>query len=379
MSELLRPRHSLAHCLAQAVQRRIEPQAALGIGPAIDTGFYYDFTFSSQFSEENLKPLTDEIRKILKEKQIFLCHETDLAGAREILDFLDSHLANQKFKKILLDRFESEGETRFTFFANAIAAPAAERLLADAHPDYRTAYQAITDFFLAREPDRAGKFITFIDLCEGPHVGDTSQIPDGSFTLDKIAGAYRAGDEKNPMMTRIYGLAFDSKNSLREFLELREEAKRRDHRVLGQKLKLFTISPLIGAGLPLMQPRGMVIRREIEEFLRELHREHGYERVRTPHLARQELYETSGHAEKFGDELFRVQGQDEEFFLKPMNCPHHMQIFADNHRSYRDLPVRYFEPGTVYRDEKTGQLSGLTRVRAITQDDGHIFCRIDQI
>ena len=158
-----------------------------------------------------------------------------------------------------------------------------------------------------------------------------------------------------------------------------EEAKKRDHRILGQRLKLFTISPLVGSGLPLMQPKGMVIRKAIEDYLREMHADKGYDRVRTPHLAKEELYITSGHAEKFGDELFRVQGADEKFFMKPMNCPHHMQIFADNQFSYRDMPIRYFEPATVYRDEKTGQLSGLTRVRAITQDDGHLFCRVGQI
>lgn len=180
-------------------------------------------------------------------------------------------------------------------------------------------------------------------------------------------------------MTRVYAHAFENKQQLQEHITFLEEAKKRDHRTLGQKHKLFTISPLVGSGLPLLQPNGMIIRQEVENFLWELHKTRGYQRVWTPHIAKISLYETSGHAAKFGDELFRVKGKEEDFIMKPMNCPHHMQIFADNQFSYRDMPVRYFEPATVYRDEKTGQLSGLTRVRSITQDDGHLFCRIDQI
>lgn len=181
------------------------------------------------------------------------------------------------------------------------------------------------------------------------------------------------------MLTRIYAFAFATREELDTHLKMLDEARKRDHRVLGKKLKLFTISELIGAGLPLMQPRGMIIRKAIEDYLWDLHGDKGYHRVWTPHIAKETLYETSGHAAKFGDELFRVQGKDEAFIMKPMNCPHHMQIFADNQWSYRDMPIRYFEPATVYRDEKTGQLSGLTRVRSITQDDGHLFCRVNQI
>ncbi|NCU28427.1 MAG: threonine--tRNA ligase [Candidatus Moranbacteria bacterium] len=219
----------------------------------------------------------------------------------------------------------------------------------------------------------------FLDLCRGGHVDNIKDIQDGSFKLEKIAGAYWRGDEKNKMLTRIYGLAFETKEELDQYVFQQEEAKKRDHRKLGKELKLFTLSDLVGAGLPLLQPRGMIIRKEIEEYLWELHQDKGYLRVWTPHLAKQDLYQTSGHAAKFGDELFRVKGGDEEFFMKPMNCPHHMQIFADNQFSYRDMPVRYFEPATVYRYEKAGQLSGLTRVRSITQDDGHLFCRVSQI
>lgn len=205
------------------------------------------------------------------------------------------------------------------------------------------------------------------------------EIPDGCFSMNKIAGAYWQGKEGNPMMTRIYGRAFPTKDELKTHLALIEEAKRRDHRIIGAKMKLFTISELVGAGMPLFQPNGMIIRKELEDYLRSMHKDKGYQRVWTPHLAKEDLYVTSGHAEKFGDELFRVSGKEDSFFMKPMNCPHHMQIYADNAFSYRDMPIRYFEPATVYRDEKTGQLSGLTRVRTITQDDGHLFCRIGQI
>ena len=219
----------------------------------------------------------------------------------------------------------------------------------------------------------------FVDLCRGGHVDDMGVIPMDSWKLDRVAGAYWRGDEKNKMLTRIYGLAFETKEDLDAYLLQQEEAKKRDHRKIGKELKLFTISELVGPGLPLLQPNGMIIREEIEDYLWKLHKNKGYQRIWSPHLAKKDLYETSGHAAKFGEELFRVKGGEEDFFMKPMNCPHHMQIFADNQFSYRDMPVRYFEPATVYRYEKAGQLSGLTRVRSITQDDGHLFCRVSQI
>ena len=247
-------------------------------------------------------------------------------------------------------------------------------MLTYAKDDYKSIYKNVSDFFASAGAISAEQFVTFVDLCEGPHVETTKEIDPGSFVLDTIAGAYWQAKESNPQMTRIYGLAFESKDALKKYQEMMEEAKKRDHRIIGQKMKLFTISQLVGAGLPLLQPNGMVIRREVEEYLWELHKNKGYNRVWTPHLAKEDLYKTSGHADKFGDELFRVKGGDDDFFMKPMNCPHHMQIFADNQFSYRDMPVRYFEPATVYR-----QLSGLTRVRSITQDDGHLFCRIGQI
>jgi threonyl-tRNA synthetase len=223
------------------------------------------------------------------------------------------------------------------------------------------------------------KNLKFIDMCTGPHVENTNQLDANSFKLARVAGAYWLGNAENQQLTRIYAYAFNDKAELDVHLKMLEEAKKRDHRILGAKLKLFTVSDLIGPGLPLMQPAGMVIRQELEDYLWSMHKKKGYSRVWTPHIAKEALYETSGHAAKFGDELFKVQGKEDKFIMKPMNCPHHMQIFADNQFSYRDMPVRYFEPATIYRDEKSGQLSGLTRVRAITQDDGHLFCRATQI
>lgn len=199
--------------------------------------------------------------------------------------------------------------------------------------------------------------------------------------MNKIAGAYWQGKEGNPMMTRIYGWAFSTKDELKAHLAMLEEAKKRDHRTIGAKMKLFTISELVGSGLPLFQPNGMILRKEITDYLWELHKNEGYQWVWTPHIAKEVLYTTSGHAKHYMDDMFKVHGgtSNEDFYIKPMNCPHHMQLFADNAFSYRDMPIRYFEPATVYRDEKPGQLSGLTRVRNITQDDGHLFCRTSQI
>ena len=371
---ILKPRHSLSHVLAQAVQRVIDPLAKLGIGPAIDTGFYYDFIFSEGvvFGEEQLKELNKMMTKIVKEGQPF--HRVDLnyKQAKEIITML-----GEEFKIDLINEFKKEGETVFSYYINTIPLAAKDNLLKWTKEEYLKKYEHITEYL---KPFNLGDvFVTFIDMCEWPHVESTKEINADAFKLDKIAGAYWRGNEKNPMMTRIYGLAFEDKNALKAYIEMMEEARKRDHRLLGKQLKLFTISPLVGAGFPMLQPNGMIIRKEIEDYLRELHKDKWYQRVRTPHLCKHDLYVTSGHINKYGDNLFKVKGRDEEFFLKPMNCPHHMQIFADNQFSYRDMPVRYFEPATVYRDEKTGELWGLLRVRAITQDDGHLFCRAIQI
>ena len=374
---LYRKRHSLSHILAQAMQREQQRDVEVAIGPAIDNGFYYDFLFSQdkQLKEEDLKRIQSQMEKIIKENQDFVGFSLPDAESQKLV--LD--LMKQQYKEEMRSEFAAAGE-EITFWANTIVESAKDALLKGINPDYIAYYQTVTDFLQSRFPEKfAGKFVTFLDMCEGGHVNSTKEIDPRAFKLEKLAGAYWRGNSDNVMMTRVYGLAFDTKEELQSYITMMEEAKKRDHRILGQKLKLFTISPLVGSGLPLLQPHGMIIRKEIEDFLWQLHKDKGYQRVWTPHLAKEDLYKTSGHAEKFGDELFRVKGKEENFFMKPMNCPHHMQIFADNQFSYRDMPVRYFEPATVYRDEKTWQLSGLTRVRSITQDDGHLFCRVDQI
>ncbi|MCK9345325.1 MAG: threonine--tRNA ligase [Candidatus Pacebacteria bacterium] len=322
-------RHSLAHLLAIAVLEK-DPKAKLGIGPVIDNGFYYDFQFSEGYTPD-LKDIQKSMKKLIGRGLAFEKSEASLNEATK-------KFADQPYKLDLINELGGEGKT-LSFYATG----------------------------------------EFTDLCKGGHVETTKEINTDAFVLTHTAGAYWRGDEKNQMLTRIYGLAFETPEELDVYQKQQEEAKKRDHRILGAQLKLFTVSPLIGAGLPLLQPKGMLIRKQIEDYLWSLHESKGYSRVWTPHIAKEDLYVTSGHAAKFGDELFRVQGKEDKFIMKPMNCPHHMQIFADNQFSYRDMPVRYFEPATVYRDEKSGQLGGLMRVRAITQDDGHLFCTKEQI
>lgn len=349
-------RHSLAHLLAVAVTT-LFPKAQITIGPAIENGFYYDIDFSEAFgqgelsdgrntlSEEDFPAIESKMREILavwskasSATKGFIEKKVSVADAR-------TFFADNPYKLELIEDIDSKGE-EITFYVSGEDTPFA-----------------------------------FTDLCRGGHIENLQDIDPESFRLTKIAGAYWRGDEKNKMLTRIYGVAFDTKAELDAYLNQQDEAKKRDHRKLGRELKLFTISDLVGSGLPLFQPRGAFLRRELEDFLWELHKENGYQRVWTPHLAKAELYHTSGHGQHYLDDMFSVHGgtSKEDFYMKPMNCPHHMQIFADNQFSYRDMPVRYFEPATVYRDEKTGQLSGLTRVRALTQDDGHLFCRISQL
>lgn len=321
-------RHSLAHILAQAVLE-FYPKTKLAFGPAIENGFYYDFELPKNFKEEDLQKFEEKMKEIILQNQKFEHQEITKLKAKKLF-------AEQKYKLELLK--DLEGKT-VGIYTNG----------------------------------------NFTDICKGPHVSSTKEVDPNAFKLTKIAGAYWKGNEKNKMLTRIYGVAFSTEKELMDYLKMMEEAEKRDHRKLGAALKLFTLSELVGAGLPMLQPKGMILRKEIEDYLWELHKNKGYDRVWTPHITKKSLYETSGHASKFGDEIFKVKGGDEEFFMKPMNCPHHMQIFSDNQFSYRDMPVRYFEPATVYRYEKAGQLSGLTRVRAITQDDGHLFCRVSQI
>lgn len=325
-------RHTLAHLLAQAVLE-VYPNAQLTLGPAVDNGFYYDIDFGAdKISDADLKTFQTGMRKNLKKWTEFTHQEVSKDEALKVF-------AGNPYKEELINEIADRGEKITLYTCGG-----------------------------------------FTDLCRGGHLENPAEeISADAFKLDRIAGAYWRGNEENKMLTRIYGLAFESGEALDAYIKQQEEAAKRDHRKLGSAMKLFTISPLVGSGLPLLQPNGMIIRREVEEYLWTLHQHKGYSRVWTPHIAKEALYETSGHASKFGDELFRVKGQEEAFIMKPMNCPHHMQIFADNQWSYRDMPVRYFEPATVYRDEKTGQLAGLTRVRSITQDDGHLFCMASQI
>jgi len=335
---LFRARHSLAHLLAKALLER-DPEAGLTIGPVIERGFYYDVAFSDGKAPkpEDFPAIVDRMRELAKQDLKFTEREASADEAR-------AALAGNSFKLELVDEIAGRGE-KITFY---------DTLAADGS-------------------------VVFSDLCSGPHVLNTSEIDPDGFTIDRVAGAYWRGDEKKPMLTRVYGLAFSSKAELEAYIAQQTEAAKRDHKVLGPALGIYTISPLVGAGLPLLKPKGAFIKNALESYLWEIHEPRGYSRVWTPHITKEALYEKSGHIEKFGENLFRVQGRDEQFFLKPMNCPHHMQIYADNQFSYRDMPVRYFESTTVYRDEKSGQLGGLTRVRAITQDDGHLFCRPAQL
>lgn len=328
--KLHRMRHSLAHLLGGAV-KELWPDVKIATGPAIDNGFYYDFDFSAPITDKDLGKIEQKMRELAKKIKSFDKAEISLKDAEKLF-------TGNPYKLELIKEYAGEGKTLTTYTSG-----------------------------------------DFTDLCAGPHVESMDEIKNAAWKLERIAGAYWKGDADNKMLTRIYGLAFEKKDELAAYEKQKEEARKRDHRKLGKELKLFTISELVGAGLPMMQPKGMIIRKEIEDYLWTLHSDKGYDRVWTPHITKKGLYETSGHAAKFGKEIFTVKGGDEEFFMKPMNCPHHMQIFSDNQFSYRDMPVRYFEPATVYRYEKAGQLSGLTRVRSITQDDGHLFCRISQI
>ncbi len=323
-------RHSLAHVLAIAVLDMF-PEAKLGIGPATSDGFYYDFELPRTLIPEDLPLLEKKMRHVIKQNLKF---ELESVAPKEAVDRLKT--AKQPYKVELAEEFAGEGK-ELTFYHTG----------------------------------------DFSDLCRGGHVESTKSI--GAFTLTSIAGAYWRGDETRPMLQRIYGVAFATTEELEKYLRQRDEARARDHRKLGKELDLFTFSDLVGAGLPLFTPRGTVLRDELQRSLREISLKYGMQPVAIPHIAKRELYETSGHAAKFGDELLRVESHYGEFVMKPVNCPHHTQIYASQARSYRDLPLRYMESTAQYRDEKPGEIGGLTRVRAITVDDGHIFCRVDQI
>ncbi|HRH24460.1 MAG TPA: threonine--tRNA ligase [Candidatus Paceibacterota bacterium] len=334
MTSLEHKRHTLAHLLAAAVLETY-PDAKRTIGPAIDTGFYFDFEFPTEKpTEESLKKLEAKMRKLLPSWKSMERSELSAEAAK-------AEYPGNEYKHELIDEFSGEGQT-LTFYTSG----------------------------------------HYSDLCRGGHCENPAkEIAGDSFMLDRIAGAYWRGDEKNPMLTRIYGLAFDTKEELDAYLANREEAKKRDHRKIGREQGLFVFSDLVGSGMPLFTPKGNIIRSQIIGFSRELNEALGFGEVHTPNVNKGELFKISGHYDQYKEDMLSVRSQyvEDEMFLKPMNCPQHTQIYASAPRSYRDLPVRFSDFATLYRDERPGELSGLTRLRAFAQDDGHIFCREDQI
>lgn len=321
-------RHSLAHLLAMAALRH-DPAAKLAIGPDIADGFYYDILFSPGKAPTpiDLPRFEETIRELIQKKLDFTRTEVSAATALE-------HFKDNPFKCELINELSEKGETISLYTTG-----------------------------------------DFVDLCRGGHVDGTSELDPQAFAITRIAGAYWRGDEKNPMLTRIYGVAFDTKTELDTYNTRLEEAKKRDHRKLGRELDLFTISELVGSGLPLFTPKGSILRETLATYSQTLQAKYGFQRVWTPHMARTELYKFSGHFDKY-PERFEVTSAEsrDTFMLKPMNCPHHAQLFARKSWSYRDLPIRYMENTTNYRDEKHGELHGLSRVRSLSQDDGHVFC-----
>ena len=353
--ELKSMRHSLAHIMAQAVQR-LWPQTKFGVGPAIDNGFYYDiYLDGATISEDSLPKIEKEMRKIVSANYPF--ERRDVA-IDEAIDWAKEN--QQNFKIELLNDLKRSGTT------------VASKLSGKDIGSVNEAPSKVKTVSLYSQGD-------YVDLCRGGHVDSTGKV--GAFKLTKVAGAYWRGNENNLQMQRIYGVAFATQEELDEYLEKIEIAKQRDHRKLGRDLDLYTTSPLVGVGLPLFTPRGTILREVVSQYSNQLRQKFGFEKVWTPHITKKDLYEKSGHWAKFGEELFLVKSQEtsDEMALKPMNCPHHTQIFASRPRSYRDMPVRYLETTTDYRDEKTGELGGLNRVRSLTQDDSHVFCRPDQI
>jgi threonyl-tRNA synthetase len=339
-------RHSLSHLLAAAVLKKY-PKTKIGIGPTIENGFYYDFLLPKPISDSDLAGLEKEMRSFINKKIDFKSQKVTPLKAKKIF-------SKQKFKLELIKELQKEKAPIHIYDTGDI----------------------------------------FTDLCKGPHVKNTKEIGFDSFKLTHIAGAYWKGSEKNPMLTRIYGIAFNNKKELKNYLHLLEEAKKRDHRKLGKELDLFHIDEKVGLGLPLWHPKGAILWRMIEDFWYKEHLKNGYELVRSPHIGHRSLWETSGHWGFYSSSMYppleagqtleekknkKKAETSEEYLLKPMNCPFHVQIYKNTPKSYRELPLRWAECGTVYRFEKKGELSGLTRVRGFTQDDAHIICRKDQL
>ena len=329
---LYKIRHSAEHVFAQAVKELYGDKVQLGVAHITDAGFSNDAKWDVKLSEDNFGKIEKRMQQIIDKDLPITQKEITREEAREL--FKDN-----PFKLEWIDQWDAQEKTLTVYWTG----------------------------------DK------YVDFCKGPHVSSTGQIK--AFKLLSVAGAYWRGDANNEMLTRTYGTAFETKAELDEYLAMLEEAKKRDHRKLGKELGLFTFSDLVGSGLPMFTPKGTYLWQELANFSESLQRAAGFEQVKIPHITKTDLYKKSGHWDKFGDELFLVKSQetDDEMVLKPMNCPHHTQIYASAKRSYRDLPIRYFETTTNYRDEKAGELSGLSRVRSLTQDDAHVFCRIDQI
>ncbi|NCU39804.1 threonine--tRNA ligase [Candidatus Falkowbacteria bacterium] len=335
MENLEMKRHSLAHIMAAAI-KEIWPNAQLAIGPAIENGFYYDVDFFDvKITEADLRQIEKKMSHLIKQNLPFVKEEKDIVSA-----IAAAKAEGSIYKQEILEDLQKEGETKVSYYTVS----------------------------------------KFTDLCRGPHIESTIKIKPGSFKLQRLAGAYWRGDEKNKMLTRIYGLAFENKEELDNYLNLVAEAEKRDHRKLGKELDLFCFSDLVGPGLPLFTPKGMVIIDELRNHIETVCRRYGFEKVMTPHLAKIDLYEASGHAKKFSDELFHVTSdKGHQMVMKPVQCPHQTQIYASRVRSYRDLPIKYMESEKQYRAEKSGEVGGLSRVYAITVEDGHTFCRTDQV
>ena len=342
-TELYRIRHSSAHVMAQTVMEMFPGEAKLAIGPPIADGFYYDFDLPRSLTPEDLELIESRMREIIDGDFKFETRVVSAEEAREIFE-------GQPYKLELIEGLEGGG--------------------VDEYGEPTEAAPEITVY----------THDTFIDLCRGPHLERTGQINPAALKLLNVAGAYWRGDEKRPMLQRIYGTAWKTNEELEHHLWKLEEAKKRDHRVLGRELDLFSISEDVGPGLILWHPKGAMVRKLAEDFSREEHEKAGYDFVYTPHIGKAQLWETSGHLDWFADAMYPpLEIEQQKYYLKPMNCPFHIQIYKSKTRSYRDLPVRYAEWGTVYRYERSGTLHGLLRVRGLTQDDAHLFCRPDQM
>jgi len=329
MSDIKKIRHSLAHILALAMQE-LYPDVKFGIGPAIDNGFYYDFELPENFNSKELSKIEKKMREVIKKGVVFEQKQISKKEAEQLF-------SGQPYKLELLGEI---GEDEISTY----------------------------------------KTQGFTDLCSGPHIASSKEILVDGFKLDKIAGAYWRGSEKNKMLTRIYGIAFESKKELDEYLKMREEAAKRDHRILGKQLELYAIYPEIGAGLPVWLPKGYTIRKILEDYMIDMERGYGYEHILTPHISKDALFKTSGHLDFYKEGMYAPMKIDEEiYYLKPMNCPMGMMVYKSKQHSYRELPIKMGEFGTVYRYEKSGELSGLARVRGFTQNDAHIFCTGDQL